>query len=135
KALRLDQLLHEVVGPTIIYSATRAACETLAIRLQKAGHAAAFYHAGLDRHQRDLIQRQFQSDQLQIICATSAFGMGIDKANVRFVVHTYVPESLEAYYQAIGRAGRDGKQSLAALLVTDHDVQHGAILAGMLPDA
>lgn len=135
KALRLDQLLHEVVGPTIIYSATRAACETLAIRLQKAGHAAAFYHAGLDRHQRDLIQRQFQSDQLQIICATSAFGMGIDKANVRFVVHTYVPESLEAYYQAIGRAGRDGRQSLAVLLVTDHDVQHGAILAGMLPDA
>ena len=134
KHQRLDQLLQANVGPTIIYCATRAAAENLATVLKNAGLKAAFYHAGLDSHQRDLIQRQFQFDQLQVICATSAFGMGIDKANVRLVVHLYVPESLEAYYQAIGRAGRDGAASLAAMIVTQDDLNRSRGLAGMLPD-
>ena len=134
KHQRLVQLLQANVGPTIIYCATRAAAENLATVLKNAGLKAAFYHAGLDSHQRDLIQRQFQFDQLQVICATSAFGMGIDKANVRLVVHLYVPESLEAYYQAIGRAGRDGAASLAAMIVTQDDLNRSRGLAGMLPD-
>lgn len=134
KRQKLQHIMAANIGPTIVYCPTRAASENLAGELQKTGTAAAFYHAGLDQHQRDLIQRQFQSDQLQVICATSAFGMGIDKANVRLVVHLFVPESLEAYYQAIGRAGRDGAPSLAAMVVTQDDLKRSQALAGMLPD-
>src|SRR5699024_8492999 len=76
----------------------------------------AFYHGGMDQMDRITIQQQFMHDQLDIICCTSAFGMGINKNNIRFVVHYHLPPQLESYIQEIGRAGRDGRTSLALLL-------------------
>jgi ATP-dependent DNA helicase RecQ len=99
--------------PAIVYAPSRRAAEELAPML---GRRAAAYHAGLDASVRESVQRQFQAGQLEVVVATIAFGMGIDKADVRTVVHLALPASVEAYYQEIGRAGRDGAPSKAILL-------------------
>ncbi|KRM72598.1 RecQ family ATP-dependent DNA helicase [Lacticaseibacillus brantae] len=136
KYQRLLEMVTAVSGPKIIYFDRKKTAEQVAQQLQNdTGKAAAYYHAELAAHDRDLIQRQFMSDQLEIICATSAFGMGIDKADVRLVVHTFVPESLEDYSQAMGRAGRDGQKSLAVILLGPGDFQRAAGFAQQLPDA
>ncbi|MHB1022995.1 MAG: RecQ family ATP-dependent DNA helicase [Acidobacteriaceae bacterium] len=101
--------------PAIIYAPTRKHAETLAATLQSQFPAAA-YHAGLDPQLRERVQRQFLDGKLQAVVATIAFGMGIDKADVRTVIHTALPASLEAYYQEIGRAGRDGAPSRTILM-------------------
>jgi ATP-dependent DNA helicase RecQ len=108
--------------PAIVYAGTRAGSEELAAELGAAlGVEAAAYHAGLDRERRAAVQRRFLADQVQVICATNAFGMGVDKPNVRSVVHASVPASLEAYYQEAGRAGRDGRPARALLLAENRD--------------
>jgi ATP-dependent DNA helicase RecQ len=108
--------------PAIVYAGTRAGAEELAAELGAAlGVEAAAYHAGLDRERRAAVQRRFLADELQVICATNAFGMGVDKPNVRSVVHASVPASLEAYYQEAGRAGRDGRPARALLLAENRD--------------
>jgi ATP-dependent DNA helicase RecQ len=104
----LDFLRSRPNESGIVYAQSRASCEKLAERLQAAGISARPYHAGLDAAVRARNQEQFVRDDVRIICATIAFGMGIDKSNVRFVVHYDVPKSIEGYYQETGRAGRDG---------------------------
>jgi len=99
--------------PAIVYAPSRKAAEELASQL---GGSAAAYHAGLDPATRERVQRHFLSGKLEVVVATIAFGMGIDKANVRTVIHTALPGSVEAYYQEIGRAGRDGNTSRTVLL-------------------
>ena len=106
----------------IIYCTSRKRTEELAAHLCSRDVAAAAYHAGLPAAERDRVQEEFLSDRLQIVVATVAFGMGIDKTNVRFVVHWDLPQHLEGYYQEIGRAGRDGMPAEALLLFGWGDV-------------
>ncbi len=106
----------------IIYCSTRKRTDSLAAHLRERGLAAGAYHAGLSAEERERVQEQFLFDRIRIVVATVAFGMGIDKTNVRFVVHWDLPQTLEGYYQEIGRAGRDGLAADALLLFGWEDV-------------
>jgi ATP-dependent DNA helicase RecQ len=106
----------------IVYVATRGHAEDVAKWLtEEANLRAAFYHAGMKKAERDRVQDRFMRGDEDVIVATNAFGMGVDKADVRFVVHYDVPEALDAYYQEVGRAGRDGKPARAILLYRPED--------------
>jgi ATP-dependent DNA helicase RecQ len=135
---KLDKLLEWVSflqGPGIIYFSSKKLAEEVAVMLRDSGVPRAMaYHGGLDQESRILIQQQFIKGQLDVICATSAFGMGINKENVRFVIHFHMPLQLESYLQEIGRAGRDGENSISILLYSPHDEQLPYQLAeGELP--
>jgi ATP-dependent DNA helicase RecQ len=118
---RIAMLLSEADRqPAIVYAPTRKLSEEISARLREQ-HRAAAYHAGMDAADRDSVQRDFLDGRLEIVVATTAFGMGIDKADVRTVIHASLPGTLEGYYQEIGRAGRDGLPSRAILLYSFQD--------------
>ncbi|WP_175265335.1 helicase-related protein [Lacticaseibacillus nasuensis] len=108
KLARLTAVVQTVAAPTIVYFDRKAKAEQAAAHLASQGIAAAYYHAGLGAHDRDLIQRRFMADALQVICATSAFGMGIDKPDVRLVVYMHVPECLRRIRKALAAPGATG---------------------------
>ena len=122
KQTQLLQLVKTLGGAGIVYFSSRKQASQVAQWLQEqTGLNVAAYHAGMSQTTRYKIQHQFMHNQLQVICATSAFGMGIDKEDIRFVIHYHVPANLENYVQEIGRAGRDGQQSLAVILYSPGD--------------
>ncbi len=121
-------------GVGIVYCRTRKKAEEYAEALAELGRRTAVYHAGLPQRQREETHEAFLDDNLDVIVATSAFGMGIDKPDIRFVVHAQVPESPDTYYQEIGRAGRDDEPARALLVYRAKDLALGKFFSGGLPD-
>ena len=135
KRLKLLEIVGKIRGAGIVYTATRKQAEQVTRDLVEAGERAGCYHAGMAPFDRDASQAAWMRGQTRIIVATSAFGMGVDRAGVRFVVHHDLPPSLEAYYQEAGRAGRDRGASYAVLLYTPADRHLQAyMLSGSTPD-
>jgi ATP-dependent DNA helicase RecQ len=122
---KLEALIHQVRWadkPGIIYVAARKSAEQIMSSLEEEGVKSLFYHGGMKGTERADIQNRFMSGEAEVIVATNAFGMGIDKPDIRFVYHHDVPDSLDSYYQEIGRAGRDGKRAEARLFFREQDI-------------
>ena len=121
KKQEMLHILRSVPGSAIVYVRSRRRCREVCDIITEAGIKATFYHAGLEHYEKDERQRQWHDDEVRVMVATNAFGMGIDKPDVRLVLHADCPNSLEAYFQEAGRAGRDGKKAYAVLLYNGHD--------------
>lgn len=121
---RLFRIISKVQGCGIIYVRNRKKTQEVASQLSEMGISAVAYHAGLSNEERDVRQQIWMAGKCRVVVATNAFGMGIDKPDVRFVIHLDIPDSPEAYYQEAGRAGRDGLKSYAVLLYSNSDLEH-----------
>lgn len=117
----LKKFVEHCEGPGIVYAGTRKKAEQLALELTNGGLSASFYHGGMDHQDRIFVQQQFQNGELDWVCSTNAFGMGVHIPNIRHVIHFQLPTSVEGYVQEVGRAGRDGKAALATLLYSEGD--------------
>ena len=120
---KIHSILSSIKGSSIIYCRTRKRTQEIAKLLQAQGYQASWYHAGLDAETRQQRQQDWKEDRTPIMVCTNAFGMGIDKPNVRVVIHVGIPDCLENYYQEAGRAGRDGKKAYAVLLYTSAELE------------
>lgn len=120
----ITTVLKEKKVPTIIYFSSRKAAEDLADKLSSrlSNYRIAFYHGNMDQYDRLMIQQQFMHDQLDVICCTSAFGMGVNKSNIHLIIHYHLPNQIESFIQEVGRAGRDGAESVSILLYNENDV-------------
>jgi ATP-dependent DNA helicase RecQ len=133
EAEKQESLVNRVVHaekPGIVYVATRKRTEELAQRLEERGVRSRSYHAGLKVAERKETENAFMADEIEVLVATTAFGMGVDKPNVRFVFHSEISDSLDSYYQEIGRAGRDGEPAKAALLYNPDDLNLRRFFSG-----
>lgn len=123
KQKRTLELVREYKVPTLIYFSSRQEAERIALYLQKnlRSRRIAYYHGGLDNYNRLLIQQQFMYNQLDVICCTNAFGMGIDKKDIQLVIHYHLPNQIESFIQEIGRAGREGQEAVSVTLYHESD--------------
>ncbi len=121
KHAELIHILNRISGSAIVYVRSRRRAKEITEFLQNEGISANFYHAGLDNAVKDMRQKQWQQDECRVMVATNAFGMGIDKPDVRVVIHIDLPDSPEAYFQEAGRAGRDGNKAYAVILYSQAD--------------
>jgi ATP-dependent DNA helicase RecQ len=135
KLYRTEQILKKNPQPSIIYVRNRKSCLSISSQLQSLGFRATYYHGGLSAKEKDKNMQLWMSEQAQVIVATNAFGMGIDKDNVKTVIHTQLPENIENYYQESGRAGRNGEKAFSILLYNNSDAnQTEQQFLSVLPD-
>ena len=135
KLYRMEQILKKNPQPSIIYVRNRKSCSESASQLQSLGFKATFYHGGLSVKEKEKNMSLWMNEDVQVMVATNAFGMGIDKSNVKTVIHIHLPESMESYYQEAGRAGRNEEKAFATLLTSPSDkAQAQSQFINVLPD-
>ncbi|WP_338407821.1 ATP-dependent DNA helicase RecQ [uncultured Flavobacterium sp.] len=135
KLYRMEQILKKNPQSSIIYVRNRKSCSETALQLQSLGFKATFYHGGLSVKDKEKNMSLWLNEEVQIIVATNAFGMGIDKSNVKTVIHIHLPESIESYYQEAGRAGRDDQKAFSVILTSPSDkIQAQNQFINVLPD-